>query len=423
LVERATNPEDLHMNKLRIGHLAYTAISVLFLSALGAGCSSEGSSFGTGGSTSGPSMSGSGNATAGSSDGTAGSGNPGGGNSNGTAGSSNGTAGSSNPGGGNSSTAGSNPSGGSNPGGGDTGTGGGGGGAPPTEPCPKPAGEICHEFYANDNARNQLNYVNEFNGKTWAKPVNDTTVNSGRQIELVANAAVTDAGALTGKAIMISVNKGYQEYHPTTGERLVNVVLAGTTGVRGAVRLPGGNTLLGVGDNKLRVVDKNGATVGQECTLPGSGGDSLRVLTRDDATGNILLGRLLDLFIVNETCQQQWNAKLPAGSKAYSVFPRVGGGVWATSGAPSTVIEYDQAGTIVSQIGGKTAHPGIGLDFFSGFEILPNGNIVAANWQGHVEAPAAETPHLVEFDKTNKLVWKWGNQTLARQITNTLILR
>jgi hypothetical protein len=413
------------MNELRTGHLAYTAISVLFLSALGAGCSSEGSDFGTGGSTSGPSMSGSGNGTAGSGNGTAGSSTPGGGSSNGTAGSSNGTAGSSNPGGGSSNgTAGSNPGGGTNPGGGDTSTGGGGGSAP-AETCTNGnENGICHEFFANDNARNVLNYVNEFDPtKNWTKPVNDTTVNSGRQIELVANPAVTNAGALTGKAVMISVNKGYQEYHPVTGERLANVVLAGTTGVRGAVRLPTGNTLLGVGDNKLRVVDKNGATVGQECTLPGAGGDSLRVLTRDEATGNILLGRLLDLFIVNETCQQQWTAKLPAGSKAYSVFPRVGGGVWATSGAPSTVIEYDQGGTIVSQLGGKTAHPGIGLDFFSGFEMLPNGNVVAANWQGHVEAPAANTPHLVEFDKTNKLVWKWGNQTVARQITNTLILR
>lgn len=404
------------MNRLCTGHYAYTALSALLLSAASLACSSEGSSFGGDGGTGNQS-------TAGTNSTTAGTNSTGG--VPGTAGTSSGTSGS-NPGGGNGNTSGSNPGGGNgNTGGGSGGDApvGGSGGAPGV-PCPKPAGEICHEFYANDNSRNQLNYVNEFEpGKGWVKPVNDTTVNSGRQIELVENAAVTDAGPLTGKAIMISVNKGYQEYHPTTGERLVNVVLAGTTSVRGAVRLPNGNTLLGVGDNKLRVVDKNGATVGQECTLPGAGGDSLRVLTRDDATGNILLGRLLDLFIVSETCQQQWTAKLPAGSKAYSVFPRAGGGVWASNGAPSEVLEYDQAGQIVSKVGGKTAHQGVGLDFFSGFERLANGNIVAANWQGHVDAPAETTPHLVEFDPTNKLVWRWGNQTVARQITNTLILR
>jgi hypothetical protein len=389
------------------------------LCAAGVACSSQGSDFGgAGGETGNVSTAGSSNATAGSGttpaggsgNGTAGTGNPGGGtgSTTQTGGTGNGTGGTGNPGGGTgNNTAGT----------------GGSGGTVPTEPCPKPEGEICHEFYANDNARNQLNYVNEFDPtKNWVKPVNDTTVNSGRQIELVDNAAVTDAGPLTGKAIMISVNKGYQEYHPITGERLANVSI-GTTGVRGAVRLKNGNTILGVGDNKLRTVDKSGAIVGTECTLPGAGSDSLRVLTLDEATGNILLGRLLDLFIVSQTCQQQWTAKLPAGSKAYSVFPRAGGGVWATSGAPSTVIEFDQAGQIVSQVGGKDKHPGVGLDFFSGFERLTNGNIVAANWQGHIASPNPTTPHLVEFTPDNKLVWKWGNQDLARQITNTLILR
>jgi hypothetical protein len=286
--------------------------------------------------------------------------------------------------------------------------------------CPKPAPEICHEFFANDNARNLLNYVNEFEpAKNWTKPVNDTTVNSGRQIEWVDN-----PNGFNGKAVMISVNKGYQEYHPVTGERLVNVVLAGTTSVRGAVRLATGNTVLGIGDNKLRVVDKNGATVGQECTLPGAGGDSLRVLTLDPATGNILFGRLLDLFIVTQTCQQQWNAKLDAGGKAYSVFPRPDGGVWATTGYHRTVAEYNQAGQKIGEVGGDIAEfKDIGLDFFSGFERLANGNVVVANWLGHNDAPGQATPHLLEFTPDNKIVWKWGNQDLARQITNTLVLR
>ena len=166
-----------------------------------------------------------------------------------------------------------------------------------------------------------------------------------------------------------------------------------------------------------------GATVGSECTLPGAGGDSLRVLNRDPASGNLLLGRLLDLYIVNAQCAEQWTAKLPNGSKAYSVFPRAGGGVYATTGAPSTIVEIDGAKQIVSQVGGKDVHPGLGLDFFSGFEILPNGNFVAANWQGHVASPDPNTPHLVEFTPDNQLVWKWGNQTVARQITNTLMLR
>lgn len=406
--------------KFQIAGRALPALVPLALVlAVAGGCSSEGSAFGGGGS------SGSGNpGTSGSGQSTGGNGNPtqamgGNGNPTGVSGGSGGNgniSGSSNP---TAGSAGSPAVGGDGPLGGS-----GSGGSAPEEPCPKPVtaedpNPICHEFFANDNARNQINYVNEFDPtKNWTKPVDDTTVNSPRQAEWVDNPAASN-----GKAVMISVNRGYQEYDSVTGERLVNVVLAGVTGIRGAVRLPNGNTLLGVGDNKLRVVDKNGTTVGTECTLPGSGSDSLRVVQRDPSNGHLLLGRLLEIFIVTESCQEQWKATLPAGSKAYSVFPRPGGGVFATSGARSTVVEFDQAGTIVGEVGGKDAHPGIGLDFFSGFERLPNGNVVAANWQGHVAAPAESTPHLVEFTPDNRLVWRWGNQTLARQITNTLILR
>lgn len=391
-----------------VGRALPSLVSLAALLAAIGGCSSEGSSFGGGGMGTNPSDSGSGNNPTAGTNGT-----PTGGMSQGTGG--NGTTG------GNGNTSGSsNPTGGTGgtPGGGGDAPVGGTGGTAPAEPCPKPEGEICHEFFANDNARNQLNYVNEFDpSKNWTKPVNVTTVNSPRQVEMVDNPQGHE-----GKAIMISVNTGYQEYHPVTGERLKNVVLTdGATDIRGAVRLENGNTILGRGNDKLRTVNPDGATVGAECTLPGAGGDSLRVINRDG--NNLFLGRLLDLFIVNMTCQQQWTAKLPAGAKAYSVFPRVGGGVYATSGAPSTIIEFDMGGQIVDQVGGKAEHPGLGLDFFSGFERLPNGNFVAANWQGHVAAPAEDTPHLVEFTPDNQLVWQWGNQTLARQITNTLMLR
>ena len=207
-----------------------------------------------------------------------------------------------------------------------------------------------------------------------------------------------------------------------TGARLVNVVLT-ETDIRGAVRLPNGNTLLGRGNDKLRVVDNTGATVGVECTLPGAGSDSLRALTRNPDTGEILLGRLRDLFVVSETCQQHFTVQLPPGSKAYTVLPRAGGGVWATTGAPATVNEYDQDKQIVGQVGGLAAHPGVGLDFFTGFQRLQSGNVVVANWLGHVAAPSEDMPHLVELTPTNELVWKWGTQTAARQVTAVYVLR
>lgn len=290
----------------------------------------------------------------------------------------------------------------------------------PPEVCP--TGPVCHEFFANDNANNVVNYVNEFDpSKNWRAPVGVGGTNSPRQAEFVDNAEVVVDGPLNGKAVLVSINTGFQEYHPATGERLVDVRLAGTTDVRGAWRLPDGNTILGIGNDTMRTVDPTGATV-RSCTLPGNG--DLRALVRDP-DGSILYGKNLDLFRVNETCQQLWTARLPAGSKAYNAVSRLGGvgGVWATSGGPTTVIEFDQQGQILRQLGGRNAHPNTTLDFFSGFKLLPNGNVVVANWQGYVGNPVDSTPHLVEFSPENELVWRWGNQTTARQITNVLVVR
>lgn len=299
--------------------------------------------------------------------------------------------------------------------GGDGGTANGGTGGEMVDPgpeCPKPAPEICHEFYANDNSRNNLNYVNEFEpDKNWTVNVGDTTVNSPRQVAIVDN-----PDAQTGKAVLVSLNKGYAEFDVVDGTRLVFV--QSFSGVTGAVRLPDGNTALGIGNSNIRIVGPGGNTV-REFGLPG-GGD-LRVLHRD-ADGNFWFGRQLDIFQVNDQGAQLWTAKLPSGGKAYAVFPRDGGGAYATSGNPSTVVEYDGAGSIVNQVGGKQQFADLGLDFFSGFVRLANGNFVAANWLGHIQ-PEDDTPHLVEFTPANEVVWTWGNQTLARQITNVLVLK
>src|SRR5438045_3224720 len=86
-------------------------------------------------------------------------------------------------------------SGGSAGAGGTTPEAGAGGG--PT--CPKPVGQICHEFYVVDNGR--LIYVNEFTSSNpgsvvWAAPVGSGTMHS--RIEIVDNAT-----SKSGKAVLL----------------------------------------------------------------------------------------------------------------------------------------------------------------------------------------------------------------------------
>jgi hypothetical protein len=373
-----------------------SAIAALVLGSLG--CSSEGSSFNeNGGSGPGPGNNNSGNAT--------GNGGTGNNNTQGGTGNNNTQGGT-----GNNNTQGGT---GNNTGGADNNGGTGGGMVDQGPPCPKPDGQICHEFYANDNARNVLNYVNEFDPtKNWSANVGDTGVNSPRQLSIVDNAQSS-----TGKAVLVSLNKGYAEFDTGTKERLVYVQTY--SGITGAARLPNGETALGNGGT-MRIAGANGAEV-RSFSIPGSG--DLRVINRNPADGHFWLARGDNIYETSETGAELWSANLGGGSKGYAVWWRDGGGAYATTGAISTIVEVDANKQVVNTLGGKDTHANVGLDFFSGFVHLPNGNFVAANWLGHLAAPKGDTPHLVEFNQNNEIVWQWGNQELARQITNVLILR
>jgi hypothetical protein len=293
------------------------------------------------------------------------------------------------------------------------GTGGAGGGG--MAACPKPAGGICHEFIANDNANNVVNYVNEFTSKNpgavvWKANVGDTGANSPRTIEIVDNPK-----AKNGKAVMVSINKGYAEFDLTDGTKLASVV--NQTNVSGACRLPDGTTALGAYPN-IKIVSATGGAVTQ-FALPA--GDNLRAINRNPADGTYWLSLTESIFQVSATGQQLWKGDMGAGTKGYAVWWRTGGGAYATSGEPATVIEMDGSGKILSQIGGRTMFPD--LDFFSGFQRMSNGNYIVANWLGHIATPASNRPEVVELTPQNTLVWTWGTQALARQITNVYVFR
>jgi hypothetical protein len=153
-------------------------------------------------------------------------------------------------------------------------------------------------------------------------------------------------------------------------------------------------------------------------------GPELRAINRNPTTGNFWFSKTESIYEVTDQGQAVWDANMGAGTKGYAVWWREGGGAYATTGDPSTVIEIDGNGTQLAKVGGKANFNF--LDFFSGFVRLSNGHYVVANWLGHLAQPAADAPHVVEFEPdgaNGKVVWQWGNQTLARQITNVFVLR
>lgn len=116
--------------------------------------------------------------------------------------------------------------------------------------------------------------------------------------------------------------------------------------------------------------------------------------------------------------KEVWSAPLPG--KGYLAMRRDDGTTVASTGGAVSVVEIARDGKITKAWLGDAFRKELRLDWFSGFELLPNGHLVAANWLGH--GAHGKGPHVIEVDADNKLVWSWEDHVAAKQITHFLML-
>jgi hypothetical protein len=103
-------------------------------------------------------------------------------------------------------------------------------------------------------------------------------------------------------------------------------------------------------------------------------------------------------------------ARLPNGHTLISCGDRPGG---------SRIFEVDGSGKTVWQVQNGDL-PGISLKFLAGFQRLPNGNTVFANWLGHGQFGKA--PHLIEVTPDKRVVWSYANHQTMRTIASLQLL-
>jgi hypothetical protein len=114
-----------------------------------------------------------------------------------------------------------------------------------------------------------------------------------------------------------------------------------------------------------------------------------------------------------------WMAlRLPNGNTLMSS----GYGTTLKKGSPF-MVEVDADGKIVRKFGAAAdvpaaAHP----YFYAMFQLLPNGDIVVANWQGHFAGHNYDGEQIVEFDPKGAIVWHWGDQAFVSSIQGVLVL-
>ncbi len=286
------------------------------------------------------------------------------------------------------------------------------------------SGNIRHVLYLVDNGLNRLVFLNQKDpSRNWTVPIPA----GSRDLQLVAN-----------NKILVSHGNGAAEYDRSTGAKGWSV--STYAGVSTAQRLANGNTLIGwstaATDStpaKVMFSEVNGA--GTEVSRLTLNNITTLRLARRLANGNTLFtgdinnDLVFKVFEINATGAIVWQ-QLLYGARGYVANRLPNGDTQATIGPigrlyepgrdDNKLLQISPTGAVVKFWGGMVEHPDARLRKFSGYSVVPNGNVIIANWLG--DGNIGTGPHAVEFDANNNLVWSWEDHVAARTVTNLLVV-
>jgi hypothetical protein len=190
-------------------------------------------------------------------------------------------------------------------------------------------------------------------------------------------------------------------------------------------RLPNGNTFIGECTSGLLLeVAPNGQIVKKIKLLPDSvdGGHTYMRNARKLDNGNYLVAHYGSDKVCEYDAEGRLVRSIPITGGPHSVIRLPNGNTLIAcsdhNGEPR-IVEVDKLGTIVWQVT-KNELPGIELKFMSGFEVLPNANLVLTNWLGHGQFGKA--PHAFEITRDKRVVWVYNDHTLLKTMSNIQIL-
>lgn len=242
-----------------------------------------------------------------------------------------------------------------------------------------------------DEGMSQLCYVDIANpSANWYVPVP-----AGRDMQLIGN----------GK-VLIGTGNGYEEREIATGKKIFELTtFPGTIAAR---RLRNGNTLLtgakwqGKKGIVLLQVDSSGNI---KSTINYTDFDYVR-LVRETVSGNFLITADKIVFEGNNSGTVVWQATIAGIAKphAWQALRLGDGNTVVSTGYSKNLQIFSSDGKLLDSISGPEE---VKPAFFSGFQILANGNYVVANWQGHGPKFGAVGTQVLEYSPSGKLVWKW----------------
>jgi hypothetical protein len=268
---------------------------------------------------------------------------------------------------------------------------------------------LQHELLAIDEGHATLLYINERDSvKDWVVPIGQP---QARDMQLIG-----------GNKILIGHHHGYTEFDIATGK--ITKEFKSFEGVTAARRQPNGNTIIAgvnvAGATSVVILELDASD--REIHRAVFPGDYVRLI-RQTKQGTYLMscndriregsrdGKYLREFLV-EGFYHAWKAlRLPNGN------------LIVTAGYGAFAVELDEKGKILRKFGGKESVPEkVRPFFYAMFQLLPNGNIVLANWQGHGEGFGNSGVQLLEFNRAGEIVWSWSRSEMISSLQGVLVL-
>jgi hypothetical protein len=222
--------------------------------------------------------------------------------------------------------------------------------------------------------------------------------------------------------ILISHHLGFTEFDIATGRVVVDESsYEGVTAVR---RQPNGHTLLagvdlgGVKGVVVQEVDARQQMV-YRAVFPG---DYVRLI-RQTAGGTYLM--CCNTMIREGDREGNYLREFPVDGfyHAWKALRLANGNLLISAGYGAFMVELDSMGKMVRKFGGKETVPAtVGPSFYAMFQLLADGNIVVANWQGHGPGHGHSGIQLLEFNPAGGIVWQWSQAALISSLQGVLVL-
>ena len=268
---------------------------------------------------------------------------------------------------------------------------------------------IQHEFLALDEGRATLLHIDERDpAKNWLVPVGQP---QSRDLQLIG-----------GNKILVGHHHGYTEFDLAQG-RVVREFTA-LEGVTAARRQPDGHTLIAgvnlAGATGVVVLELDAAD--REVHRAVFPGDYVRLI-RQTASGTYLM--CCNDRIREGSRDGKYLREFPVGGffHAWKAVRLANGNLLVSAGYGAFLVELDPDGTVIRKFGGKDVVPAeVNPFFYAMFQLLPQGNVVLANWQGHGEGHGAKGVQLLEFNPAGEIVWQWSRSDLISSLQGVLVL-